>query len=211
MKRAALGLAAAWKKEPEASGAVLCGMLRAAAAARLSTERAGKVDVVITGPSERDAPTRSTEAVVVDLVNGAQSELLLVTFAAFSHPPLTKALSDACARGVAVVVVLETVAGAAGLLAREPADAFAGVRGIQFFEWPPNRRGTSRGRLHAKLVVVDRKRAFVTSANLTGGAMENNLECGLLVHGGSAPERLADHFAALRREGVLVAFTPVAK
>jgi phosphatidylserine/phosphatidylglycerophosphate/cardiolipin synthase-like enzyme len=53
------------------------------------------------------------------------------------------------------------------------------------------------------VVVADQTRAFVTSANLTGSAMENNLEAGLLAHGGTVPRRLADHFSALMRVGVI--------
>ncbi|WP_425454039.1 phospholipase D-like domain-containing protein [Nocardioides immobilis] len=38
--------------------------------------------------------------------------------------------------------------------------------------------------MHAKVLVVDRRTALVGSANLTGHALERNLECGLLVRGG---------------------------
>jgi phosphatidylserine/phosphatidylglycerophosphate/cardiolipin synthase-like enzyme len=105
--------------------------------------------------------------------------------------------------------VVETVAGAKGLLSTEPAAAFSGITGLRLLHWPlDRRRGNIPGRLHAKLVVADRKVAFVTSANLTGSALERNLECGLLVRGGPAPRRLTDHIAALIREGVLQPLTP---
>jgi phosphatidylserine/phosphatidylglycerophosphate/cardiolipin synthase-like enzyme len=101
-------------------------------------------------------------------------------------------------------VVVETLRGARGLLSSDPALAFAGVAGLELYHWPLERRpGTIPGRLHAKVVVADREVAFVTSANLTGSAIENNLECGLLVHGGPAPRRIAGHLVALMREGVL--------
>ncbi len=38
--------------------------------------------------------------------------------------------------------------------------------------------------MHAKVLVVDGRTALVGSANVTGSAMERNLECGLLVRGG---------------------------
>jgi len=56
--------------------------------------------------------------------------------------------------------------------------------------------------MHAKLVVADRELAFVTSANLTGNGMEENLECRLLVRGGPIPGRLVDHVRGLLRRGV---------
>lgn len=208
-RRVAEVIATAWHQEPTVSGTELAAMLRAAAAARSAEELEGRVEVVMTGPSEPDAPTRATEAVVVDVVSGAKRELILVTYAAMSYGPLRAALQAACARGVKTQVVVETVAGAKGLLSMEPAAAFWGITGLRLLHWPlDRRRGNIPGRLHAKLVVADRKVAFVTSANLTGSALERNLECGLLVRGGPAPRRLTDHIAALIREGVLQPLTP---
>lgn len=203
-RRAARALVDAWQLEPEVTGREVGAMLRGAAAARTSEGQDGRLEVVMTGPSEPDAPTRSTEAVVVDIVGRAAKELLLVTFAAFRYAPLVQALEAASARGVRTRVVVETLAGAQGLLGAEPASAFRGISGLRLFHWPLERRpGTHPGRLHAKLVVADRAIAFVTSANLTGSALENNLECGLLVHGGPSPHRIVDHIDALVREGVL--------
>ena len=45
--------------------------------------------------------------------------------------------------------------------------------------------------------------ALVTSANLTGAALGENMELGLLVKGGSAPRRLSRHFMGLIDAGVL--------
>jgi len=206
-RRTAEALALAWRLEPAVTSGELAAMLRAAAAARGAEEREGRVEVVLTGPSEPDAPARSTEAVVVDVVAGARQELLLVTYAAFRYAPLVDALKAACHRGVRTRVVVETLRGARGLLSSDPALAFAGVAGLELYHWPLERRpGTLPGRLHAKVVVADREVAFVTSANLTGSAIENNLECGLLVHGGPAPRRIAGHLVALIREGVLQPF-----
>ena len=203
-RRVAENVVRAWRADGETTAGELGAMLRAAAAAREAADRQGRIELVITGPAEPDAPTRSTEAVVVDLVNGAQHELLLVTYAAVPYQPLLASLSWARQRGVRVRVVVETVAGAKGLLQTEPAAVFAGVPGIELFPWPLEQRtGHLPSRLHAKVAVADRAIAFVTSANLTGSAIESNLECGLLVHGGLTPRRLADHFGALMREGVL--------
>lgn len=194
----------AWRTDAGLTAGEVAAMLRAAAAARDVAGREGRVDVVITGPAQPGAPTRSTEAVVVDLVAAAKQELLMVTYAAVPYEPLLAALASAGQRGVRLRVVVETVVGARGLLQTEPAAVFAGVPGIEVFHWPAERRsGHLPGRLHAKVAVADRQVAFVTSANLTGSAIESNLECGLLVHGGPVPRRLADHFAALMRAGVL--------
>ena len=50
---------------------------------------------------------------------------------------------------------------------------------------------------HAKVAVADGRMCFVTSANLTGYAMEKNMEAGVLVTGGGIPERLHAHLLSL--------------
>jgi phosphatidylserine/phosphatidylglycerophosphate/cardiolipin synthase-like enzyme len=57
--------------------------------------------------------------------------------------------------------------------------------------------------LHAKAAIADDHTALVTSANLTGHGMNENMELGLLVRGGPVPRRLAAHFAQLMTDQVL--------
>lgn len=58
--------------------------------------------------------------------------------------------------------------------------------------------------MHAKIAVADRRALLVTSANLTQSGVGTNLEAGLLVRGGSAPRRAAEHITALIADGVVV-------
>ncbi|MDS1271836.1 phospholipase D-like domain-containing protein [Lipingzhangella sp. LS1_29] len=57
--------------------------------------------------------------------------------------------------------------------------------------------------MHAKLAVADRRVLLVSSANLTQSGVTANIEAGLLVRGGSAPARAAEHVAALCSSGTL--------
>jgi phosphatidylserine/phosphatidylglycerophosphate/cardiolipin synthase-like enzyme len=57
--------------------------------------------------------------------------------------------------------------------------------------------------MHVKAAIADGHVALVTSANLTGAALEHNMELGLVVTGGSVPRRLAEHFRTLMADGVL--------
>ena len=61
--------------------------------------------------------------------------------------------------------------------------------------------------MHAKCAIADGRIAFVTSANLTGAAMTENMELGLVVRGGDVPRRIAAHFNALIASGELRAVT----
>jgi hypothetical protein len=49
-------------------------------------------------------------------------------------------------------------------------------------------------RLHAKTYIFDRRRALVTSANLTLGGLEKNYECGVLIEDGETASKLGSEF-----------------
>ena len=53
------------------------------------------------------------------------------------------------------------------------------------------------GKLHAKTVVADEERVFVTSANLTFAAWEDNVELGLLVRDRALAKGIVSHFQTL--------------
>ena len=53
------------------------------------------------------------------------------------------------------------------------------------------------GKVHAKVAVADGNIAFISSANLTGHAMEKNMEAGVLMQGGDLPTQLQDHLDGL--------------
>ncbi|UNO39419.1 DISARM system phospholipase D-like protein DrmC [Streptomyces sp. MST-110588] len=167
--------------------------------------RSGDVRTVWSGPATPGVPVRSTAQVLVELVNGANRELLAMTYAARPYPPLTTALTAAVTRGVDVHVVVETRQGAAGLLTGpEPAAAFTGVPGLRLWHWASEARQGPGARQHAKLAVADRHSLLVGSANLTESGVRRNIEAGVLVTGGTAPERAAEHIRELQRRGVLV-------
>lgn len=53
------------------------------------------------------------------------------------------------------------------------------------------------GVLHAKALVVDNESVFVTSANLTEGALDRNIEVGLLVRDRALAASVSSHFRRL--------------
>ena len=81
-------------------------------------------------------------------------------------------------------------------------DPLAGVPAVRL-SWPTAEREPYSSR-HAKVLVVGRRALLVVSANLTGAAMQSNLECGLLLRGSPHPERLCQHVQTLHARGSLV-------
>ena len=141
---------------------------------------------------------------LADVIREARHELLLMTYSARPYQPLTVALQAAVSRGVNVSTVVETLQGAGSALAGdEPYQAFTGIDGIDLWHWPSAKRTEPGAKMHAKLAVADRRVLFVTSANLTQSGVGKNIEAGLLVRGGTAPLRAAEHIDALRAAGAL--------
>lgn len=186
------------------NGDEVAGMLIGACEAYARVERELSVELVWTGPTTRFVPTRRTEQVLLDLIAGAQADLFLVSFVAYAVPSIVRAMNEAAERGVRVRVLLEASTGHGGSLNVDPMAVMRdGVPAAKIFHWKEKSEAFHGGKVHAKLAVVDRARAFITSANLTAHALEKNMEAGVLINGGPTPRALIDHFQALIDVGII--------
>lgn len=170
------------------------------------TRRAAEVSVetVWSGPGSHPVPVRATAQALVELIAEASHELILMTYSARPHEHLRAALTEAVRRGVAVTVVVETLEGACGALGgAEPAAAFSAIAGVELWHWPVAQRTGRNSKMHAKLAVADRRGLLTSSANLTQSGVDHNVEAGLLVRGGTAPQRVAEHLTELKATGTL--------
>ena len=158
------------------------------------------MSVVWTGPESGVSSSRLTAAAVIDLINAARSEILLVSYATQTEPSIRAALSAATARSVAVTLLAERHADNPSYTAA--GTPFPGLNALRL-HWPASSR-PSGAALHAKIIVVDDQVALVGSANLTGRAMESNLECGILIRGGPQPRAIRDHISGLYAAGLLL-------
>jgi phosphatidylserine/phosphatidylglycerophosphate/cardiolipin synthase-like enzyme len=203
-------LAAAWESVGSVDGLGLATALRAAQAAAARERLAETIELVWTGPKSAQVPVAMNAEALNEVVDAAQSELLVVSYATYQMPKLVERLSSAFERGVSVDLVLEFH----GARADEPQtwDPVKGLGGelpdgVRVYEWPVELRQTTDwgkvGYLHVKCAVADGRHALVSSANLTVYAMEMNMELGVVVRGGEVPGRIARHFAALIDEGIL--------
>lgn len=187
----------AWRQE-SVNGTEVAGMLLGAAQTRVRLEHEHSVELVWTGPTTRFVPTRRTEQVLLDLIASAKVEVFLVSFVAFDIDRVVRALNDAARRGVRLCVLLEASTSHGGTLNLDPASMMrARVPTTELFTWKEKPGAFADGKVHAKLAVIDRERAFITSANLTSHALAKNMEAGVLINGGLVPKTLSDHLQAL--------------
>ena len=209
-------IASEWARCAEApSGAEVAAALEAAAFQERRLRDLSTVELVWTGPSMPGAGLRSTEQVILDLIRSARQSIWVVTFAAYKVGALVTALRDAVTRGVRVAFVLEDKDESGGKLSLSALPAFTGggLDAATIYGWPleqrqRNERG-DHGALHAKCVLVDSQRLFVSSANMTEFALTLNIELGVLLNGGDAPQQVERNLTELIRTGVLREFRAI--
>ena len=157
-----------------------------------------KIELIWTGPSSQFVPTRRTEQALLELINAAIHKLFITSFVAYKVDSLMAALKACIAKGVTVSVLLEESQLEGGTLTF---DSLALLKkelpGARFYSWSPSVGEFVGGKVHAKVAVADGNIAFISSANLTGHAMEKNMEAGVLMQGGDLPTQLQDHLDGL--------------
>lgn len=208
-------LQAAWRLAgPALSPEALALVIRTSVASVASFRRSvPTTQVVWTGPKVEGSYLRTTREVVREILRGARHELLVVGYWIAARDEgegiieeVISAIGDAVGRGVAVTIVIDERLRFDGrnnrsvLLSAWP----AGVKVPRLLTWhlPP---GDAHLKLHAKVLVADRRDALVTSANLTSYAMDRNMEMGARIVGTPAGG-IADHFDLLAECGVLALY-----
>ncbi len=175
------------------------------------------LDLVISGPEAAGVALRDTAVVLRELFSTAQHSVLAVGYAVHQGRQVFRTLAERMEQRPALQVRLcldvqrpwQDTTPAEGLLQR-----FA--ERFQTREWPGERLpavyydrrsleldATQRASLHAKCVVVDRRIAFVSSANFTEAAQARNIEVGVLIRNPAIAESLNRHFEVLIETGVL--------
>lgn len=168
------------------------------------------VELVWTGPTSEGMPLRRTEQVLLQMIREAQQEFILVSFAVYKIPEITKALVAAINRGIRVQIIAETPEASEGKISFAASTALGQeiAQKAQLFIWPRHKRLTdSEGRygsLHVKCAIADAKHLFISSANLTEYALTLNMEMGLLVHSQELATQVLEHIECLIQQGTLV-------
>jgi phosphatidylserine/phosphatidylglycerophosphate/cardiolipin synthase-like enzyme len=198
-------LASTWASQPSLGGDGIALALRVGLAARREADACRSLPVW-TGPGAT-GEQRLTAAVLHELISGARERVLLVSFAAFTLAELAADLEAAVERGCTVDVVFETAEDSGGAYSGPQARPFGGIAGVRRWRWPADRRDPGAV-LHAKLLVVDGRRALVGSANLTPRALTANLEVGVLVGDPDLTSELEAHVDRLMSTDELLCDEP---
>ncbi len=190
-------LVAAWQNT-EVGSDELASMLLAASYVYTKAASEQSAELVWTGPTTPFVSARRTEQALLQVINSAEQSLFITSFVAYDVSTIVKALNVAAERGVTITMLLESSQDHGGSI---NIDVIGKMRGLvptaQLYAWRDKTGNFSDGRVHAKVAVADKTSCFITSANLTGYAMEKNMEAGVLISGGQIPRLLDDHLRSL--------------
>lgn len=182
--------------------------LAAAGAVDTAWREQQSIELVWTGPTPEGSTFRRTDQALYDLINHAQRDLLIVTFAAYDIPEVLDALNKALSRGVHIKLIFESDETDPGRIALKSLKSLSQGNGrLEIYEWPvesrPRDESGHHGKLHVKCAIADEELALVSSANLTRYALNLNMELGILVRGRDIPEQIISHLNSQIASGVL--------
>lgn len=196
----------AWDEHPEPpQGSTLAFTVRTALTTARKRQTKQLVELVWTGPAASRMTARHTEAALLDVIQAASEDLLVVTYATAKTASIEEVLRDALHRDVTVTAVCETTEDAPSHFNQDAKDVLghlADEGDLRFYRWPATTRPGGAA-LHAKIAIADSNDMLVTSANLTDTAMRSNLEAGVRIRNGTIPQVLRDHFDHLIADGIL--------
>jgi phosphatidylserine/phosphatidylglycerophosphate/cardiolipin synthase-like enzyme len=142
-------------------------------------QQQSSVEFVATVPSEVDVRLRKTIAVIREMIHGVQNTILVTGYAVSEYvDEIMEGVIEKALAGVNVDIFLD----------RNP-QTMRYIDRIRRRNLPSNfnvyvyKGSQGSSALHAKVIMVDEEKAFVSSANLSYNGIVNNVEIGTLVCG----------------------------
>lgn len=197
------------QSQAELTPVALAWALRGAAAQDAERREQRSVELVWTGPPTPVLKPRLSYGALLEVIDHSRRHLTIASFAVFRIDAIRSAILRALARGVAVRLILESASASAGKIAQEPVEVLGlgPHAGLETYVWPLSQRPTNaaghHGALHMKCALADEELALISSANLTGHALELNMELGVLLRDAILGAQLRGHFDALIQKGIL--------
>jgi phosphatidylserine/phosphatidylglycerophosphate/cardiolipin synthase-like enzyme len=161
-------------------------------------ERRGVIPQVVWSGAQVEHEEAATSGMAVRLIDSAVNEILATTYSATPSSRTVQALKGAARRGVKVTILADEAQLREIALALRREIPAASVLVYRY------RVGDYAGRQHAKLLVIDRHRLLLTSANLSSAALRSNLEAGVIFDDAQTAQHILEHLRSLRVSGVLV-------
>ncbi|MEQ8837372.1 DISARM system phospholipase D-like protein DrmC [Haliea sp.] len=195
----------------DCSGSEFAGLLLGASHGYMNERARESVELVWSGPNTHHVPVRRSEQVYIEIIESAEETLFIGSYVWVNIPNIESAIKSAITRGVDVRMLLESTDKDGGTFFQDTVRRVAKeLVGATVYVWPLDKRDYGAGgypSMHAKCVVADGKRAFLTSANLTSAAMDKNIETGVLATGGNVPSTISRQLLNMITQGDIQAYS----
>jgi phosphatidylserine/phosphatidylglycerophosphate/cardiolipin synthase-like enzyme len=181
-----------------------------AMASTVEARLASGAELVWTGPETAVAHSRDTAVVIAELFRSAMTSVVVSTFVVQQADTVFKPLANRMAEVPDLRVQLFVPVGREGRDTRHESAILREFATDLAWKWPGPRRpllyydprslsanAQERATWHAKVVVIDDERAFVTSANFTEWAQQRNVEAGVLIRNAQFARQLRQQFESL--------------
>lgn len=159
-----------------------------------------KVECVATLPVAAPVQTRPTHTVIREMLDAARQRVFLAGYLITDMDAVIPMVHRTAGRGIAVTIVCDSgTEDASRILASWPEDIKAPRLLVNQLT------GSSTGKMHAKVLLVDENDLLVTSANFTHHGQSVNVEYGLRLSGEPA-RQTAVFFRTIEEHRVLVEY-----
>lgn len=169
-----------------------------------------QISLVWSGPNLHGVPMRMTAQVILEMIDNATTELFLSSFSFYNVKEIVDHLLIAINRGVSLSLLLETPQSSHYKIKNDPIAQLDKelINNAKIYIWPYKNRilegDNQTGSLHAKFILQDKDKLFISSANLTQSALDRNIELGVIIGGHDVVEKFQDHLANLISENVII-------
>ena len=174
--------------------------------------------LVVTGPEVPDLTNLKTGSRFIQVVEHAKHELMLATFALYQGDRILEPIHQAMVRtpDLKVTLILNVQRGYGDttinedILEKSRQDFRAKswpwevMPEVYYYPESLHMDAKSRASMHAKFVIADEERCFITSANFTEAAQKKNIEVGIELTGSHEPKALSSYFKRLIADGNLL-------
>lgn len=145
--------------------------------------------------SNHDATQNALRESVYELINQAQSSILLISFT-FSDPTLIKIINQKASEGLDVHLVLDR-------------DHIAGLKSSLHPSIAVGTRQTGKGHVHHKILVVDRAYIWLGSANFTPNSLSGSKNLAIGYYSPEMGENLHEEAIQIQSQGQRDGITPL--
>lgn len=142
-----------------------------------------KIQILATGPEFLKEGIRGTGPVIEEMIKNSEKEIQIMAYVISLHASkFLDLLDDALKREVSITIILNKLGEQDEKIKtkiKKMKRQYVKLKVIDFTD-------TDGGDLHAKVIVVDRKKAVIGSANFSWHGMSHNYEIGVQLEGDSA-------------------------